>query len=200
MITFLDGKLVEKQPMRLVLDVGGVGYELHIPLSSYDGLPAPGERCRMLTFDYVREDQHSLFGFRTGEEREMFLLLLEVSGIGPKIALAVLSGISLRELTAAIAAGDVRRLSSAPGVGRKKAERMVVELKDKIGKAGALAALPGAAGEAIGDDARLKDAMLALVSLGYKQADAAALVRAVAPSLDAKATVEDVIRKALSNA
>jgi len=199
MITFLDGTLVEKQPMRVVLDVGGVGYEVHIPLSSYDNLPSLNERCKMLTYDNVREDQHDLYGFRTEPERAMFMLLLEVNGIGPKIALAALSGISLRELAGSIASGDVKRLGSIPGIGRKKAERMVVELKDKISRSEALGAVAGAEAAEAGQDVRLGDAIMALVSLGYKQAEASAMVKKIAASVSMTDTAEDVIRRALSN-
>jgi Holliday junction DNA helicase RuvA len=199
MITFIQGTLVEKQPMRVVLDAGGIGYEIFIPLSSYDRLPVVNSACRLLTYDYVREDQRTLYGFQTEAERTMFILLLSVTGIGPKIALGALSGISLGELAAAIGAGDVQRLGSVSGIGKKKAERIVVELRDKIGDSEALAAA-GRAGGAPGEDMTARDAMLALVSLGYKQNEARTMVRNVVDHGGKPGSVEDMVRRALAKA
>ena len=126
MITFLDGEIVEKRPTDVVMSVHGVGYEVFIPLSSYDRLPSRGDACRILTIDHVREDTHCLYGFMTEPERHMFKLLMGISGIGPKLALSALSGLTVRELKVAVVEGDVKRLSSISGVGRKMAERMVV--------------------------------------------------------------------------
>ena len=112
MIAFVRGILVEKQPTRCVVDTGGVGYEVFIPLSSFDRLPLKGETCTLLTYDYVREDTRQLFGFFSESERDMFRLLIGISGIGPRIALSALSGLTVRELTTAIVSGDVKRLSS----------------------------------------------------------------------------------------
>jgi holliday junction DNA helicase RuvA len=194
MITFLDGELVEKDPTRIVLDVNGVGYEVSIPLSTYDRLPEAGARCRILTYDCVREDAHTLFGFATNDERRMFLLLIDVSGIGPKTAVTALSGVPVRDLKAAIVNADVKRLSSISGIGRKTAERIVVELRDKLGAGEAIEAVAPADVPA---DGRLRDALLALVSLGYKQADARKMVEGVVSQLKPEMTVEDVVRKAL---
>ena len=132
MITFLEGKIDSKQPARLVMNVGGIGYEVLIPLSTYDKLAREGESMRILTHHYVREDTQTLFGFATEAERQMFLLLLGISKIGPKIALSVLSGLNARELKRAVVEGDKKRLSSISGIGPKMAERMILELKDKI--------------------------------------------------------------------
>ncbi|MBP7828355.1 MAG: Holliday junction branch migration protein RuvA [Kiritimatiellae bacterium] len=196
MITFLEGRLVEKDPTRVVVNVQGVGYEVFIPLSSYDRLPAPGEPLRLLTYDHVREDLHALYGFATDEERRLFLLLMGVSGIGPRLALTALSGLSVRDLKAAVAQGDVKRLSSVSGIGKKTAERIVVELRDKLTAGEALEAVAGtAAGE---PDARLRDAILALVSLGYKQADAQKRVRDILSGVGPKTTVEEIVRLALA--
>ena len=197
MIVFLDGVLAEKEPTRVVVDVGGVGYEAAIPLSSYDRLPAVGQRVRILTVPVVREDAHLLFGFMTAEERELFLLLTSVNGIGPKLGLAVLSGLSVRDLKAAIAAGDVKRLSGISGIGKKTAERLVLEMRDKLGKGDLAEALTAdrAAGPA---DAKLRDAYLALVSLGYKPADAQRMVKDVAVQIAPDSSLEDVLRKVLS--
>ena len=197
MIVFLDGVLAEKEPTRVVVDVGGVGYEAAIPLSSYDRLPAAGQRVRLLTVPVVREDAHLLFGFMTAEEREAFLQLTSVNGIGPKLGLAVLSGLSVRDLQAAIAAGDVKRLGGISGIGKKTAERLVLEMRDKLGKGALLEALT--AGHAPGPaDAKLRDAYLALVSLGYKPADAQRMVQDAAPAIAPAATLEDVLRQILS--
>ena len=197
MITFLEGLLVEKQPTRAVINVGGVGYEVFISLSSYDRLPTENSPLRLLTYDLVREDLHALYGFATAEEREMFLRLLDVGGIGPKTAITALSGLSVRDIKAAIVGGDVKRLSSISGIGRKTAERMIVELRDKISQGEALEAVAGEPASSAGD-ARTRDAILALISLGHKQADAQKIVRELLPTLPAKATVEDIVRKALA--
>lgn len=198
MITFLEGRLVEKEPTRIVLNVQGVGYEVFIPLSSYDKLPPPNESVKIRTFDHVREDAHVLYGFMTENERRMFLLLNNVSGIGPKLALTVLSGLSARDLKAAIAQGDIKRLSSVSGIGRKTAERMVVELKDKISEGEVLEAVAGGPGEISESNLKLRDAIMALISLGYKQAEAQILVRDTLSRLGPDASVEDIVRKSLA--
>src|SRR5262245_44280592 len=139
MITFLEGKLVEALPTQVTVVVQGVGYEVLIPLSSYDKLPPPGQPVHLLTHLVVREDAHVLYGFMTAAERELFRLLINtVSGIGPKIALNILSGVSVTAFRGAVASSDVKSLSQISGVGKKTAERIVVELRDKIGLAGAL--------------------------------------------------------------
>jgi Holliday junction DNA helicase RuvA len=167
-----------------------------ISLNSYDRLPAPGEKVRLLTYDHIREDEHRLFGFVTADERRVFTLLLGVSGIGPKIALSALSGMSVREIKVAIKDGDVKRLSSISGIGKKTAERMVIELRDKFGAGEVLAAsLPGVPES----DVKLRDAVLALVSLGYKRGEAQELVlRVINQPNMTTATVEDIVRKSLS--
>src|SRR6266516_426408 len=138
MITFLHGKLVEALPTQVIVAVNGVGYEVLIPLSSYDKLPPPGQELKLLTQLVVREDSHTLDGFMSAAERELFRLLINtVSGIGPKIALNILSGISVTAFRGAVANGDVKALSQVSGVGKKTAGRIVVELKDKIGAPGA---------------------------------------------------------------
>jgi Holliday junction DNA helicase RuvA len=197
MITFLEGQLVEKQPGRAVVNVGGVGYEVWIPLSSFERLPPEGAACRVLTYHHVREDAQELFGFATEQERRLFLLLYSVSGVGPKTALGVLGGLSVRDIKKAIAEGDAKRLSTVKGLGRKTAEKIIVELKDKLTEGemleAAVAAEPGSA-----EELRTRDAILALVSLGYKQADALKMIKDVLPGIPANATVEDLVRKALA--
>ena len=197
MIVFLDGVLEEKQPTRVVVNVHGVGYEAAIPLSSYDRLPAPGQHVRLLTVPVVREDAHLLFGFMSAEERDLFLLLTSVNGIGPKLGLAVLSGLSVRDLKAAIANHDVKRLSGISGIGKKTAERLVLEMRDKLGKGETFAALAGE-GEPGPANARLRDALLALISLGHKQADAQRMVKDIAPRVTPDTPLEDILRHVLS--
>ncbi len=195
MITFLSGTLIEKQPTRIVLEVHGVGYEVFIPLSSFDRLPVENAPCRVLTHDHLREDAHQLYGFITVAERDLFEMLLGISGIGPKTALSALSGLSVRDLKQAVVEGDLKRLSSISGIGKKTAERIVVELRHKLSAGEALEVVAGAPETT---DLRTRDAMLALISLGYKQADAQQRVRAVLPKLKPTATVEDVVRAALA--
>ena len=183
MITFLHGKLVEALPTQVTVDVNGVGYEVLIPLSSYDKLPQPGHEVRLLTHLAVREDAHTLYGFVTAAERDLFRLLINtVSGIGPKLALNILSGMNVTTFRGAVARGDAKALSQISGVGRKTAERIVVELKDKVGVAGAWEAT---------------SAVLALIALGFKQADAHDSVRKVLASLGPQTTVEDLVRACL---
>jgi Holliday junction DNA helicase RuvA len=197
MITFLHGKLVEALPTQVIVDVNGVGYEALIPLSSFDKLPMPGQPIKLLTQLVVREDAHTLYGFMTPEERDLFRLLINtVSGIGPKTALNVLSGISVTAFRGAVAGGDLKSLSKISGVGKKTAERIVVELKDKIGMAGAWEASSAKHGLSA-DEQRINDAVLALVALGFKQIDAHDAVRGAQAVLGAQATVEELVRVCL---
>ena len=197
MISFLRGKLVEALPTQLIVEAGGLGYEILIPLSSYDKLPAPGQEVKVLTHLVVREDSHTLYGFMTAGERDLFRLLINtVSGIGPKIALNILSGISVTAFRGAVASGDVKALSQVSGVGRKTAERIVVELKDKVGAAGAWEA--ASAQRALSpEDQKLNDAVLALLALGFKQIEAHEAVRKAQSVLGPQATIEDLVRTCL---
>jgi len=200
MISFLEGKLVESLPTQVTVDVNGVGYEVLIPLSSFDKLPSPGNSVKLLTHLAVREDAHVLYGFITSPEREMFRLLINtVSGIGPKIALNVLSGMNVTALRGAVANGDVKALSQISGVGKKTAERIVVELKDKIGAAGAWEAASAARGLSASDQ-KVNDAVLALIALGFKQVEAHDSIRGALSLLGEKATVEDLVRACLKKA
>ncbi len=198
MITFLEGRLVEKDPSRVVVNVQGVGYEVFIPLSSYDRLPREEAPLKILTWDCVREDAHLLYGFLTAGERQMFVKLMSVSGIGPKVALTALSGMSVRDLKLAVVQGDVKRLSSISGIGKKTAERMVVELKDKISEGEAIEAVAGMDDLSEGG-VRMRDSILAMISLGFKQAEARTLVQEVLLALGPEAPVEDIVRKALAS-
>ena len=197
MISFLHGKLVAALPTQVTVDVHGVGYDVLIPLSSFDKLPAPGGEVRLLTHLAIREDAHVLYGFATAAERDLFRMLINtVSGIGPKIALNVLSGMNPIAFRGAVASGDVKALSSISGVGRKTAERIVVELKDKIGAAGAWEASSAERALSAGGQ-RINDAVLALMALGFKQPEAHETVRAAQTMLGEQATVEELVRAGL---
>jgi Holliday junction DNA helicase RuvA len=197
MISFLHGTLVDALPTQATIEVNGVGYEALIPLSSYDKLPPAGQAVKLLTHLVVREDSQTLYGFMSSAERDLFRLLINtVSGIGPKIALNVLSGISVVAFRGAVATGDLKVLSQISGVGRKTAERMVVELKDKIGAAGAWEA--ASAQRALSEaDQRVNDAVLALMALGFKQLEAHDSVRRTQTALGPQATVEELVRACL---
>jgi len=194
MITFLQGKLIEALPTQVIIEVNGVGYEALIPLSSYEKLPKPGQEVKLLTHLVVREDAHVLYGFMTVAERELFRLLIHtVSGIGPKIALNVLSGINVTAFRGAVANQDIKLLSQISGVGKKTAERIVVELKDKIGAAGAWEAL--SAQRALSpEDQKINDAVLALMALGFKQIEAHDSVRRAQAALGSQVSIEDLVR------
>jgi Holliday junction DNA helicase RuvA len=197
MITFLHGKLIEALPTQIVVDVNGVGYEILIPLSSFDKLPPPGQAVKLLTQLVIREDAHTLYGFMSLGERDLFRLLVHsVSGIGPKTALNILSGMNATTFRGAVASSDVKSLSQISGVGKKTAERIVVELRDKIGAAGAWEAASAKHSLSPGDQ-KINDAVLALMALGFKQIDAHETVRSAQNSLGAKATVEDLVRACL---
>lgn len=193
MIARLRGKVIEAYPNRLVVDTGGVGYEVHVPLSTFDRLhAAEGLDVDLRTHLHVRETAHTLYGFATEEERDLFLLLIDrVSGIGPAIAMAVLSGMPVGRFKACVAGGEVAELSKIKGLGKKTAERIVLELKDKVGvvdtwqevASGQMAPAPA-------------DAELALVALGYKQVEARKAVRKVLET-NPDAPAEELIRGAL---
>ena len=196
MITYLDGTLREVWPTQVVVEVHGVGYEVLIPLSSYDRLPQPGQPVRLLTHLQVREDAHILFGFASPEERDLFrLLVTRVSGVGPKLALAVLSGMDVMRFKAAVVDSDTASITKISGLGKKTAERIVLELKDKLGVAAAWEA--ASADKAPSAEARAaNDAVLALIALGYRQVDAAKSVREVSLK-NKEAGTEELVRLAL---
>ena len=197
MISFLHGTLFEKTPSVVTLDVHGVGYEVFISLSTYDRLPASGSACRLLTYHHIREDAQILFGFMSSEEKRMFERLIGVNGIGPKLGLSVLSGLTVAELSLAIAESDIKRISSVHGIGKKTAERIVIELRDKIDPLEALAGR-GAGGDTT-QNAMLRDAILALTSLGFPQDQARKMVQS---ALDTDSSIKDtetLLRKALNS-
>lgn len=197
MISFIRGILIESLPGQVVIDVQGVGYEAQIPLSTYNSLPSPGAEVKLLTQLIIREDAHALFGFASRPERDMFRLLINtVSGIGPKIALNVLSGMSVNALRSAVSQRDIKTLSSISGIGKKTAERIIVELGDKVGSM-AIGSSPGTAPALTASDQKSQDAILALMALGFKQPDAATAIQSAQAMLGGEASVEDLIRVSL---
>ncbi|ENO89866.1 Holliday junction branch migration protein RuvA [Thauera linaloolentis] len=193
MIGRLTGTLLEKNPPQILVDVHGVGYEVDVPMSTFYGLPATGAQLSLYTHHVVREDGHFLFGFATDEERAAFRQLLKVSGVGARMALAVLSGLSVNDLAQAVALQEAGRLVKIPGIGKKTAERLLLELRDKLGKAlpsmagTRLAAAPGAV-----PDTR-SDILNALLALGYNEREALGAMK----GLDEGASVSEGIRQAL---
>ena len=186
MIGRLSGTLVEKAPPHLLVDVSGVGYEIDVPMSSFYNLPGLGESVVLLTHLVVREDAHVLYGFLTHEERATFRELVKISGVGPRTALAILSGLSVAELSQAVALQEGGRLVKVPGIGKKTAERLLLELKGKLGDAVAAPAQgPGTSTQA--------DVLQALVALGYSEREAAAALKALPPDV----SVSDGIKLAL---
>ena len=196
MITFLDGLIDSKQPACVVMNVGGIGYEVLIPLSTFDQLPHEGAQTRLLTHHHVKEDIEALYGFATDAERSMFRLL-PASVRSTQNCTWHTQHLNARELKRAVIDGDRKRLSSINGVGPKMAERMIVELKDKFSEGETLEAVAG--DENNPADVRIRDAVLALVALGYKQADAIKMINAVSEKSDPSTTVEDLVRLALTS-
>jgi Holliday junction DNA helicase RuvA len=201
MITSVSGVLVAATPLTAVIETGGLGYEIHIPVTTAERLPSPGQPAKLHTLAVYREDSATLYGFASEEERDFFRLLVEkVTGVGPKMALSVLSKLSLPTLKGAIAAGDVGLLAKCPGIGKKTAERLVMELRDKLNPAD-LGTLPptqgGPAQTAPAGENKIRDAVLALTALGYKAADADKAVRQAWVALGASASTEALIKKAL---
>jgi len=193
MIGSLRGRIASKTPPQLTVDVGGLGYELEAPMSTFFHLPPVGEEVRLLTHLVVREDAHVLYAFGTEEERRLFRSLIKVSGVGPKIALALLSGISVAAFAECVQREDIAALTRIPGVGRKTAERLIVEMRDRLsgpppgGGAAGVAGATSAESEAYG----------ALVALGYRPAEAARLLKAAGPGTH---STEELIRRALQGA
>jgi len=191
MIALITGTLKRKAADYLIVDVSGVGYQVQVPLSTLCGVPEPGGEVTLHIHTHLREDALSLFGFLTPSEKDMFLLLMSVSGIGPKLALAVLSSLPVNELCGALQSSDDSKLCAIPGIGRKTAARMVLELKDKIARLSM--DVPGAAPSALGQE----DVVSALVNLGYKRSQAEDAVRKVREGRPGM-TLEQLIRETLS--
>ena len=195
MIAALTGRLAAKAPTHVTLDVHGVGYEVFIPLSTFYGLPELNEAVSLSIHTHLREDALQLFGFASAEEKEAFLLLTSISGIGPKLALSVLSALSVPDLVKAIQAGDVDRLATVPGIGKKSAGRIALELKDKVQRVHPIA--PTAAATDPPASALQEDAVSALVNLGYRSTEAKDAVKRVLDGSREPPTLKDVIRDAL---
>jgi holliday junction DNA helicase RuvA len=194
MIGFLKGRLAVKQPPMLMVDVNGVGYEMEAPMSTFYGLPATGEPVAVFTHLVVREDAHILYAFGTDGERRLFRGLLKVSGVGPKIALGILSGASVDDFLRIIEAEDIAMLTRIPGIGRKTAERVIIEMRDSVKKLSVPAPAAGAAGALATPQS---EAFSALIALGYKPPEVIRLLKSVdEPDL---ATTE-IIRRALKSA
>ncbi|MBU2640805.1 MAG: Holliday junction branch migration protein RuvA [Gammaproteobacteria bacterium] len=185
MIARITGTLAAKQPPQVLVDVGGIGYEIDVPMSTFYNLPAVGEKVSLLTHLTIREDAHLLYGFASEIERTAFRELLKVSGIGAKTALSVLSGLSVNDLSVAIAAQEIGRIVKVPGIGKKTAERLLLELKGKPVFAGAIAGVTPAG---VSDDVRQ-----ALLALGYNERETTEALRALPPDL----AVGEAIRQAL---
>jgi len=184
----IEGVLVEKNFPQIVVSCNGVGYEIDVPMSTFYPLPRTGDPVTLLTHLVVREDAHLLFGFLTAAERAAFRQLLKISGVGPKVALSVLSGLSVEDLSAAIASGDAARLTKIPGIGKKTAERLVLELRDKLPKAIPVVGRADAS-------AASADVLNALLGLGYNEREAQAAVKQLPPDLQ----LADAIRQALKH-
>jgi len=198
MIGRLKGEIIAKHPPQVLIDVGGVGYEVEAPMSTFYDLPAVGEPVTLITHLVVREDAHVLYGFLREHDRALFRSLLRVTGVGAKMALAILSGMDAQRFAVCIEQEDLTALSRLPGIGRKTAQRLVMEMKDRIAELGG-SALPTVSGTSVapgsGDDA-LADAVSALIALGYRPADANRMARAAD---DGAKTSEEIIRAALKS-
>jgi Holliday junction DNA helicase RuvA len=193
MIGFLRGKLAAKHPPQLLVDVGGVGYEVEAPMSTFYGLPGVGTEVHLFTHLVVREDAHVLFGFGTERERSLFRELIKVSGVGPRIALAILSGVTVDQFHRCVEAQDVASLVRVPGIGRKTAERLVIEMRDRLKGLAGPAFVPGA-GPSGGPAGAQAEAYAALVALGYKPPEVTRLLQKVDASVT---STEELIRHAL---
>lgn len=199
MIGYLRGRLAQKHPPALLVDVNGVGYEIEAPMSTFYALPAVGEPVQLYTHLVVREDAQLLYGFASEAERRLFRDLLRVSGVGPKIGLALLSGVSVEAFMLCIESGDVASLTRIPGVGRKTAERLVVELRDRIRALGEglPAGVPAGEGAAMGGAGPQAEAFAAMAALGYRPAEISRLLKGIAAE---GLSTEELIRQALQAA
>ncbi len=192
MIAYIRGVLDHKEPSRLIVDVNGIGYEIFIPLSTYQKLPALGGQVKLFTHHHVREDAVNLYGFLSSEEKEIFELVLTISGVGAKVALSILSAMTVDVFRRSVAQGDMRTLTKIPGIGKKSAERIVLELKDKIGTVHIDAEMMRTLGTESGNDA-----VAALLSLGTGQSAAEYAVYRAERLLGGEAKLEDVVSQAI---
>ena len=198
MIAALTGQLAAKTPTHITLDVQGVGYEVFIPLSTFYALPDVNESTSLKIYTHLREDAIQLFGFLTAQEKEVFILLTGISGIGPKLALSVLSALSVPDLIAAVQAGDVEKLATVPGIGKKSAGRIALELKDKVARLHPAATQTSDVTS--GPTDRLQeDALSALVNLGYRAAEAKEVLKRMTYGRPNQMTLRDLIREALKD-
>ncbi len=198
MIGRLNGSLLEKRPPQLLIDVNGVGYEVEAPMSTFYVLPELGQPCALFTHLVVRDDAHLLFGFASESERGLFRALIKVNGVGAKVALAILSGISTDDFAICVNSGDVAALTRLPGIGKKTAERLIVEMRDKLDDL-LLGSVPGAVGNgsvSTSPGNASSQACEALIALGYKPIDAAKMVKSVAGQAE---STEQIIRLALQS-
>ncbi|HTJ77659.1 MAG TPA: Holliday junction branch migration protein RuvA [Rariglobus sp.] len=205
MITSIQGLLVAATPLHAIIELNGLGYEVNIPVTTAEKLPATGSTVKLHTLVIYREDSQTLYGFATPAERDFFRLMIEhVTGVGPKMALTIMSKLSLPSLESAIRVGDIATLAKCPGIGKKTAERLVIELRAKVGATGSSESVLSSGGSPDGSqsapaDSRIRDAVLALTALGYKTADADESVRRSLLTLGPKATTEQLIKKALGS-
>jgi Holliday junction DNA helicase RuvA len=195
MIARLSGTLIERRPPHLLIDVGGVGYEVEAPMSVFDRLPEAGQPCTLLIHQVVREDAHLLFGFRTGSDRELFRALLKISGVGPKVALAILSSVSAADFALMVEAGDSQSLTRLPGIGKKTAERLILEMRSRLDDLELGSGAPASA-SVDGERDAATEARAGLVALGYSQAEAVKMINKLG---DDAGSAEAMIRQALKN-
>ena len=203
MITSIQGLLTAATPLHAIIELNGLGSEVNIPVTTAEKLPATGSTVKLHTHVIYREDAQTLYGFATPAERDFFRLMIEhVSGVGPKSALTIMSKLSLPSLQSAISSGDIATLSKCPGIGKKTAERLVIELRAKVGITGSAETVLSASdtdSAAVPADTRMRDAVMALGALGYKTADADEAIRRATLALGPKATTEQLIKKALGS-
>jgi holliday junction DNA helicase RuvA len=203
MITSIQGLLTAATPLHAIIELNGLGYEVNIPVTTAEKLPVTGSTVKLHTHVIYREDAQTLYGFATPAERDFFRLMIEhVSGVGPKSALTIMSKLSLSSLQSAISSGDIATLSKCPGIGKKTAERLVIELRAKVGVTGSAETVLSASGSdpaSAPADTKMRDAVMALSALGYKTADADEAIRRATLALGPKATTEQLIKKALGS-
>ena len=199
MITSIQGTLTSASPLRAVIELDGFGYEVNIPVTTAEKLPLPGALVKLHTLVIYREDSQTLYGFALPAERDFFRLMIEnVTGVGPKVALSIMSRLSLPLLESAIRLGDIGTLAKCPGIGKKTAERLVVELKSKVGASDSTSAVTGGDASAATGSMAHRDVVAALMALGYRGADADEAIRRAALALGATATTEALIKRALA--